>query len=183
VPIIYAQTDEAIEEERRLLYVGITRARERLYLSWALARTQGGRRTRKPSRFLNSFTPGRGAGDRPVGAKDGTGRRGRDAAASKLNADDPLVRSLREWRLTTSRELAVPAYVIFSDATLQAIADTRPVTRDDLARVPGVGAVKLDRHGAAVLAICAEAGGQLEQTARTPAGTGQPVDVDARTGP
>ena len=183
VPIIYAQTDEAIEEERRLLYVGITRARERLYLSWALARTQGGRRTRKPSRFLNSFTPGRGAGDRPVGAKDGAGRRGREAAASKLNADDPLVRRLREWRLTTSKELAVPAYVIFSDATLQAIADTRPVTRDELARVPGVGAVKLDRHGAAVLAICAEPGGQLAQTASTPAGTGQTVAVDARTGP
>ena len=184
VPIIYAQTDEAIEEERRLLYVGVTRARERLYLSWALARTQGGRRTRKPSRFLSGLTPGHAAGDRPAGAKDGAGRRGRDAgAASKLNADDPLVRRLREWRLTTSKEQAVPAYVIFSDATLQAIADARPVTRDELARVPGVGAVKLDRHGAAVLAICAEPGGQLAQTASTPAGTGQTVALDARTGP
>ena len=77
----------------------------------------------------------------------------------------------------------MPAYVIFSDATLQAIADTRPVTREELARVPGVGAVKLDRHGAAVLAICAEPGGQFAQAARTPAGTGQPADVDARTGP
>jgi DNA helicase II / ATP-dependent DNA helicase PcrA len=183
VPIIYAQTDEAIEEERRLLYVGITRARERLYLSWALARTQGGRRTRKPSRFLDGLTSGRGASNRPVGAKDGTGRRGRDAAASKLNADDPLVRRLREWRLSTSKEQAVPAYVIFSDATLQAIADARPRTRDELARVPGVGTVKLDRHAAAVLAICAEPVGQLEQAARTSGATGQPADVDARTAP
>jgi DNA helicase-2/ATP-dependent DNA helicase PcrA len=52
VPIVYAQTAEAIEEERRLLYVGITRAREHLFLSWALARSPGGRKARKPSRFL-----------------------------------------------------------------------------------------------------------------------------------
>ncbi len=44
MPIIYAQTDEAIEEERRLLYVGVTRARQRVQLSWALARSPGGRR-------------------------------------------------------------------------------------------------------------------------------------------
>jgi DNA helicase-2/ATP-dependent DNA helicase PcrA len=57
LPIIYAQTDEAIEEERRLLYVGITRARQRVCLSWALARSAGGRRTRKPSRFLAEIRP------------------------------------------------------------------------------------------------------------------------------
>ena len=55
LPIIYAHTDEAIAEERRLLYVGVTRARERLYLSWALARSPGGRATRKPSRFLHGL--------------------------------------------------------------------------------------------------------------------------------
>ncbi len=52
MPIVYAQTDAAIEEERRLLYVGITRARQHVWLSWAVARTAGGRRTGKPSRFL-----------------------------------------------------------------------------------------------------------------------------------
>jgi DNA helicase-2/ATP-dependent DNA helicase PcrA len=55
LPIVYAHTDEAIEEERRLLYVGVTRARERIFLSWSLARSPGGRRTRKPSRFLGSL--------------------------------------------------------------------------------------------------------------------------------
>jgi DNA helicase-2/ATP-dependent DNA helicase PcrA len=55
VPIVYAQSAEAIEEERRLLYVGITRARQRLFLSWSLARAPGGRRTRKPSRFLDDL--------------------------------------------------------------------------------------------------------------------------------
>jgi len=52
LPIVHAQTDEAIEEERRLLYVGVTRAREQLFLSWPLAWSGGGRRARQPSRFL-----------------------------------------------------------------------------------------------------------------------------------
>ena len=158
VPIIYAQTDDAIEEERRLLYVGVTRARERLYLSWALARSEGGRRTRKPSRFLTALMVGRGISERTDRAKTSAGRRGRDAGgAAQPNVNDPLFRRLRDWRLVVCREQAVPAYVVFSDATLQAIADTRPVTRAQLAGVPGVGAVKLDRYGAAVLELCTEA--------------------------
>ncbi len=52
VPIVYAASADAVEEERRLLYVGITRARDQLFLSWSLARSPGSRQTRKPSRFL-----------------------------------------------------------------------------------------------------------------------------------
>jgi DNA helicase-2/ATP-dependent DNA helicase PcrA len=55
MPIVYAQTNEAIAEERRLLYVGITRARQRVFLSWALARSAGARGSRKPSRFLDGL--------------------------------------------------------------------------------------------------------------------------------
>jgi DNA helicase-2/ATP-dependent DNA helicase PcrA len=50
----------------------------------------------------------------------------------------------------------VPAYVVFSDATLAVIADRRPASPAELAAIPGVGQVKLDRYGAAVLALCAE---------------------------
>jgi DNA helicase-2/ATP-dependent DNA helicase PcrA len=64
LPIVHAQTDEAVEEERRLLYVGVTRARQRVYLSWSLARSAGGRRSKKPSRFLDDVRPGRRAGRR-----------------------------------------------------------------------------------------------------------------------
>jgi DNA helicase-2/ATP-dependent DNA helicase PcrA len=61
LPITYAETVDAVEEERRLLYVGITRARERVCLSWATARTPGGRGNRRPSRFLDGLRPAGGA--------------------------------------------------------------------------------------------------------------------------
>ncbi len=57
LPIIYADGPEAVEEERRLLYVGMTRARRDLSLSWSLARNPGGRASRKPSRFLDGLRP------------------------------------------------------------------------------------------------------------------------------
>jgi DNA helicase II / ATP-dependent DNA helicase PcrA len=162
VPIIYAQSDEAIEEERRLLYVGVTRARDRLFLSWALARTAGARRSRKPSRFLDGLLAGRGAqspnrsgAGQSGGAAGGRDRRGQGPAP---DAGDPLFARLRIWRLATAKEQGVPAYVVFSDATLQAIAVRRPASVAELAGVPGVGAVKLDRYGAAVLELCADAG-------------------------
>jgi DNA helicase II / ATP-dependent DNA helicase PcrA len=61
LPIIHADTDEAVAEERRLLYVGITRARQQVLLSWPLARAPGGRKNRKPSRFLDGLRPRRSA--------------------------------------------------------------------------------------------------------------------------
>jgi ATP-dependent DNA helicase UvrD/PcrA len=75
LPIVHAQTDEAVAEERRLLYVGVTRARERVHLSWALARSPGGRPSRVPSRFLDGLRPRRRAAS-GVPA-DGAGRPGR----------------------------------------------------------------------------------------------------------
>jgi DNA helicase-2/ATP-dependent DNA helicase PcrA len=168
LPIIYAQTDEAVEEERRLFYVGVTRARHRLHLSWALARTPGGRASRKPSRFIDGLrTPGRRAGAVPgasarAGAGPGSeGRRGtaRGAGAGAGDPGSPLFLQLREWRREAAREQSVPAFVIFSDAALARIADARPGSLAALAAIPGVGQAKLDRYGAAVIALCAPRAG------------------------
>jgi DNA helicase II / ATP-dependent DNA helicase PcrA len=73
LPIVYAQTDDAISEERRLLYVGVTRARDLVCLSWALSRSPGGRRSRKPSRFVEEIRPRR-LGGRSAGGRAGGGR-------------------------------------------------------------------------------------------------------------
>ncbi|MFH9072969.1 ATP-dependent DNA helicase UvrD2 [Streptomyces alboflavus] len=87
MPITYAKTAEQVEEERRLLYVGVTRARVHLSLSWALSRSPGGRPSRRASRFLDGLRPGSGtaAGARaaggPGGIERGTGRSGEPGEA------------------------------------------------------------------------------------------------------
>ncbi|MFD0740008.1 DNA helicase RecQ [Lysobacter koreensis] len=83
-------------------------------------------------------------------------RRDRAGAATATLPDlapDALIRfnALREWRSTTAREQNVPAYVIFHDSTLRAIAEAAPDDLDDLSRIAGIGAGKLDRYGEAVL--------------------------------
>jgi DNA helicase-2/ATP-dependent DNA helicase PcrA len=143
LPIQHATTPEQIAEERRLLYVGITRARQRLGLSWALARTAGQRRGRRPSRFLDGLRP---AGSAPARAK-------KAPSAVALVEDAELFARLRAWRKRQAEAQKVPAYVVFSDATLVAISDGQPASRAALSQIGGVGATKLDRYGQSVLAV------------------------------
>ena len=139
VPITHATTPAQIEEEKRLLYVGVTRARRHLALSWASARAAGARRSRKPSRFLDPWVA------RSIPAKQ--------PARQRALSDDPLVQRLRDWRLERSRTDGVPAYVVFDNKTLEAIAEVHPRDRVELASVPGVGPKKLDQYADEVLAI------------------------------
>jgi DNA helicase-2/ATP-dependent DNA helicase PcrA len=172
VPITYADTPTAVEEERRLLYVGVTRARERLTVTWSAARSPGGRPSRQPSRFLDGLHTAR----RPTGPATTRGPRRKGpaacrvcgkpldaAAARKLGRcegcpssyDEALFEQLREWRAEQAREASVPAYVVFTDLTLIALAEARPTTESQLLAISGVGRTKLERYGADVLAICA----------------------------
>ncbi len=76
------------------------------------------------------------------------------AAAGELAAEDrALFERLRAWRAETAREASVPAYVVFPDATLAAIAQHRPATTEALFAISGVGAKKLESYGDAVLAV------------------------------
>jgi ATP-dependent DNA helicase RecQ len=79
--------------------------------------------------------------------------RRRKTASSVGARSEPLLQALRDWRLATAREHGVPAYVVFHDATLEAIASTHPQTLDDLGGISGIGAKKLERYGGALLAI------------------------------
>ncbi|GAA1992856.1 ATP-dependent DNA helicase UvrD2 [Catenulispora subtropica] len=202
MPITYAETPEQVEEERRLLYVGVTRARERLFLSWSLARSPGGRANRSPSRFLDGLRGGvgrdsregaaggviRGGGAgrrRPTsgsGSGDGEGRSRRavepitcrschkaliDPAERKMGRcedcpstlDPELYESLREWRSARAKEQKLPAYCVFTDATLIAIGEARPTTPAALTKIAGVGKAKQDRYGAEVLELIAASEG------------------------
>ncbi|MEV7280720.1 ATP-dependent DNA helicase UvrD2 [Streptomyces sp. NPDC093111] len=196
MPITYAKTDEQVEEERRLLYVGVTRARVHLTLSWSLARSPGGRASRRPTRFLKGLRPGSGAlGTAGAGAGGGIERgiggaperrrrRGparcrvcgatlTEAGEMKLmrcedcpsDMDEGLYERLREWRAGQAGQLGQPAYCVFTDKTLMAIAERVPDSPAELAVISGVGARKLDRFGADVLAICAgeDSGGSHDE--------------------
>jgi DNA helicase-2/ATP-dependent DNA helicase PcrA len=163
LPIQHAETPEEIEEERRLFYVGVTRARTRLALSWALSRTENGRKTRRRSRFLTGIAP-----DSATPSKGGAPGRCRLCGGRLLtpaqvkigrcadcpsSADPELVDALRLWRKSRSTEASVPAFVIFSDATLLAIAERRPTDNAALLSIPGIGRAKLDAYGPDVIGI------------------------------
>lgn len=148
LPISLAETDEALEEERRLLYVAITRAREHLHLSFARARKSGGKATRKRTRFLEQQWPDA----RPA-------RSARPQSAARLADLGPqelqLFEDLKRWRLEEAQATSKPAFTVLVDTSLVEIAQMRPGTLGELARVSGVGASKLDKYGLAILEIVA----------------------------
>jgi DNA helicase-2/ATP-dependent DNA helicase PcrA len=133
------------EEERRLLYVGITRSRAHLYLSWPSDSRA------KPSPFL-----------RELGVDAGSPRREARSmpprAAVEVTAHGPLFDRLREWRRRRASVDGVPAYVVFHDATLAQIAESRPRDWADLAAISGIGPAKLERYADEVLEIVAAVG-------------------------
>ncbi len=184
LPLVHADTPAQVEEERRLLYVGITRAREHLSVSWALARSPGGRATRRPSRFLDGLVRGvvsKAPAPRPDRVSRGSAPITCRICGAVLNAavdkklgrcascpsdrDDVLFEALRTWRAERAKGLGQPAYCVFTDATLAAIAEQKPASVSALVTIPGIGQAKLDKFGEDVLALVGAASGDASQSA------------------
>ena len=146
VPIRQARDIQEVAEERRLLYVGITRARRYLALSCS---------SRRPSRFLDELLPPQpgarsaAAGRRKAGVRVLPGAPLIAASAP----DEALLEALRVWRRERAAADEVPAYVVAHDTTLAEIADIRPRTLPALRRVRGMGPAKLERYGPEILAV------------------------------
>ena len=168
LPIRQATDADALAEERRLFYVGLTRARRHLTLSWAERRTGAGDREtqRRPSRFLRALEGGRAGAGTGTGPGALPGSRG--ARASRVTVlpgpavaaapagrptDEPLVAELRAWRSARARADAVPAYVVAHDTLLAALVEQRPGSVAALRRVKGMGPAKLERYGEEIIAI------------------------------
>ncbi len=177
LPISYALNGDgsvadpaALEEERRLLYVGVTRARVQLRLSWALSRGDGDRRPRRRSRFLAGLVPENSpasrisaaprAADTPRPVCRVCGRALLDSETLLLRRckncvgqpDLELLSALQDWRREKAEELAVDPRGILGVNTLTAIAEQLPEDEAGLAAL-GVGESKLRQYGAEVLAI------------------------------
>ncbi|WP_309571174.1 DNA helicase RecQ [Deinococcus sp.] len=100
------------------------------------------------------------------------------AAKAPVDAhDQPLFEALRAWRLAKARELAVPPYVIFTDASLKGVAELRPGSHATLGTVSGVGQRKLAEFGDDVLGIVRDHSHGDDRPARVPT----PAELGART--
>jgi DNA helicase II / ATP-dependent DNA helicase PcrA len=176
LPTTYAKSPEQLEEERRLLYVGVTRARQWLWLSYGQLRSGGGRQ-RRPCRFLPQLDRNGGAeraGTSPMSRKPdrrrsqvsscricgatllaGADRKLGRCPTCPSDIDEALYERLIAWRKRISGEQKVPAYVVFTDATVVALAERRPSTPAQLLAIAGIGPRKLGQYGAAVFALVA----------------------------
>jgi DNA helicase-2/ATP-dependent DNA helicase PcrA len=186
LPIVYAEASARIEEERRLFYVGVTRAQDRLIITWSLMRP-GSARQRQASRFLATLRTRRGAGDPAVTAglvRQGTSgaskqrARGRSLERCRVCGaglvtgrertlgrclrcpgvpDEQLAADLRQWRKLVAVEHGVPVSIVLTDETLVAVEERRPATEADLRDIPGFRPDKIASYGSRVLAIVADA--------------------------
>jgi DNA helicase-2/ATP-dependent DNA helicase PcrA len=164
VPIARADTPDAEAEERRLLYVALTRARDEVHCSWAQRRTFGTKdMSRQPSPWLEIVEAACGAAAggtadwrrflekerRALRSRSG----GRADAGGARHPEPALLQALKEWRARAARAASVPAYVIFHDTTLAAVAERKPNDRAELLALPGLGPVKAERYGDALLEV------------------------------
>jgi DNA helicase-2/ATP-dependent DNA helicase PcrA len=185
LPLSYADSEDGVDEERRLAYVGVTRAARILEVSWGKSRAPGGKANRSLSRF---FVP------EPQGLEGASVNGGMSVAGSVVRGssqvthnrkrtgpkpcrvcgkglvtpsertigrcqkcpgepNEMIFESLRAWRKERSLEKNVPAYIVFTDATLTAMAELMPRDFDELSAIPGVGPAKLTEYGEQLLEI------------------------------
>lgn len=152
MPISFAETPAAVDEERRLLYVGVTRAREHLHISYARARGASGRGNRKRTRFLDGIWPE----TENISRATRNRRRSKEVALDfEINhpQDVALLDELKAWRKVQAADERKPAYMVLVDSVLMSIAASKPATIHELGRVKGIGMTKLDRYGSALLHV------------------------------
>ncbi|MGB3696054.1 MAG: ATP-dependent DNA helicase UvrD2 [Gordonia sp. (in: high G+C Gram-positive bacteria)] len=138
-----SKSTHEVEEERRLFYVGITRAREHLHLSWSLSRGEGRGAKRRRSRFLDGLVPQTRAELAPM--------------PERSDPDPDVVKALTAWREDFARAEEITPGNVMSKPMIRSIATVVPTSIEELARVRGFGAENADRIGSQILRVVGDA--------------------------
>jgi ATP-dependent DNA helicase UvrD/PcrA len=174
VPIAHARTNAQRAEEARLLYVAMTRAEDELHCSWAASRSFGGKPAeRRLTPWLAGLAGQQRAGSNGHGddGSSGTGAPGggpapgwqdhladqranlAEAAATRDHpAPSPVLAALQAWREESARAARADPAAVIDDRLLEAIAEHRPATHEELAAIPGMGPLLAARVGDGLLA-------------------------------
>lgn len=150
MPISLAETDDAIAEERRLLYVGITRARSELELSYSQSRSGNARSGRAMSRFLQGIWPNT---SEPQSRAGHSSRFLQRDIAMPGEIDEALLEALEAWRASQADRLGMTVSSVMPTAVLERIARVRPTTLAQLLTVKSIGQDRAQRWGEEVLNV------------------------------
>ncbi len=162
-PIAHANTELALEEERRLFFVGLTRAEEQLHISWARNRALGSKRSRKPSVYIRELsdlldpTPLKFDGDRKalsqkirafLGSQNVT-----DHQQRAFNSDQSCMDELDSIRRNIAKANDSKPEIVLSDDAIAALVSNKPKSIKDLRKIPQVSSVVIDRFGEQIIEI------------------------------
>jgi len=136
-----SKSTDDVEEERRLFYVGITRAREHLHLSWSLSRGEGRGAKRRRSRFLEALVPvSKSAMDF-------------EPLPERTEPDPDVLAALTAWRTRFAESEGIMESNVMSKSMVRAIATAVPTSIEELAKVRGFGAERADVIGRAIIEV------------------------------
>ena len=162
-PIAHANTELALEEERRLFFVGLTRAEEQLHISWARNRALGSKRSRKPSMYIRELsdlldpTPLKFDGDRKalsqkirafLGSQNVT-----DHQQKAFNSEQSCMDELDSIRRNIAKANDSKPEIVLSDDAIAALVSNKPKSIKDLRKIPQVSSVVIDRFGEQIIEI------------------------------
>ena len=162
-PIAHANTELALGEERRLFFVGLTRAEEELHISWARNRSLGSKRSRKPSTYIKELsnlldpTPFKFVSDTKVLSQRIraflSSRNVTDHQRNTTDREKSCADKLDSMRRNIAKTNDSKPEIVLSDDAIAALVSIKPKSIQDLDKIPQVSSVVIDRFGEQIIEI------------------------------
>ena len=162
-PIAHANTELALGEERRLFFVGLTRAEEELHISWARNRSLGSKRSRKPSTYIKELsnlldpTPFKFVSDTKVLSQRIraflSSRNITDHQPNTTDREKSCADKLDSMRRNIAKTNDSKPEIVLSDDAIAALVSIKPKSIQDLDKIPQVSSVVIDRFGEQIIEI------------------------------